>query len=345
MKYGILNEISSHENDFNINIKQKNKKINNFLPEYFNSPLIGHWEITRACNLKCVHCYNNSCNSLRNELSHNEKINIANQIVKEKIFRFCISGGEPILCKSLWDIAKILKEGKVYCNTITNGWFVNEDNVINYTRYFNNIQVSIDGSTPETHDKIRGKKGSWKKAINASKLIVENKGSLINATSIMSYNYKELDKIIDLSYNLGSKKIVIDYLHLVGRAAKNYNNLKITNNHFNKLLKTITRKKQEYNDKEFIINFVPKKFGYYNNFSFSSNLPFYISPSGTCAPHPFIPFTGKSLKMYTLKEVWNDIKKSYKNIEFIKLYRYLTRRENFIKLKNIPYVNCELHDK
>ena len=67
------------------------------VPDYFNTPLIGLWEITRECNLNCIFCYNSSGKKLSNELTHEQKINVAKQIVDAKIYRMCISGGEPIL--------------------------------------------------------------------------------------------------------------------------------------------------------------------------------------------------------------------------------------------------------
>ena len=91
---------------------------------------------TFGCNFKCLHCYNNSGKKLENELTYKEKLEVAHQIVDIKIFRVCISGGEPMLDKAFWDIAKILKKGKILCNTITNGYLVDEKIAKKMANYF-----------------------------------------------------------------------------------------------------------------------------------------------------------------------------------------------------------------
>jgi MoaA/NifB/PqqE/SkfB family radical SAM enzyme len=318
---------------------------NNIMPDYFNSPLVGQWEITRACNLTCIHCYNNSGKKLANELNHKQKIHIANQIVKEKIFRMCISGGEPILCESFWEIAKIFSNGHVSCNTITNGWFVNESNIDKYTKYFRHIQVSIDGGNPKTHDKIRGKKGSFVRAINTCKLIAEKKGNHSIASVISSLNVNELEIIIDLAYELEAKELRLDVPRLVGRASIISNDLVLNDGQMKKLERVVIEKQIEYED-DMNIRIGPKKLGsYIRSFSKIPPMIIYISPTGTCAPDPILPFSGGSLKEKTLWEIWSDLKNCHKNKEYIRLSRLLKTGNDFINLDQIPYAEVELHDK
>jgi len=319
---------------------------NEVIPEYFNTPLVGSWEITRACNLRCIHCYNSSAKKLPNELMHDQKISVAHQIAEAKIFRMCLSGGEPILCKSFWEIARILKEGHVLCNTITNGWFVNRDTADKYSKYFNIIQVSIDGAKPETHDKMRGRKNSWEKAVNACKLIVENNGRIAISAVVSPINVNEIGELIDLAYKLGAQEFRTDEARLLGRAAVNRDRLVFSKKQSKKFEKIIIDKKKEYEGKKMRIEVANKNLGTYSA-SFSDLPPMvcYISPSGTCAPDPAIPFSGGSLKEKTLKEIWNDLKKCHKNPDFTSLSRFLKTGKDFVKLEEIPYVKGELHDK
>jgi MoaA/NifB/PqqE/SkfB family radical SAM enzyme len=329
---------------FKVHIEELIKE--QIIPDYFNSPLIGLWEITRACNLRCIHCYNRSGKKLPNELSHEEKISVAKQIIDAKIFRMCLSGGEPILCESFWDLAKILKQGNVLCNTITNGSFVDESNASKYAKYFYYIQVSIDGANPKTHDKFRGKKGSWEKAVNACKLIAENKGLLSIATTVVPYNVYELDKLIDLAYNLGAVEYRLDLVSFVGQAAINHDHLVLTKEQFRLFEKIAYDKKKEYENKKLYIQ-MPENILKNYTASLSKIPPFflYISPSGTCAPNSVIPFSGDSLRKKGLKEIWDELKTCHKNPEFISYTRFLKTREDFIKLDDIPYVKGELHDQ
>lgn len=333
-----------------INIDGFKIQINDFikekiLPDFFNSPLIGQWEITRECNLRCVFCYNNSGKKLSNELTHDQKINVAKQIVNEKIYRMCISGGEPILDPSFWDIAKIFKDGKTLCNTITNGWYVNEENASLYTKYFDHIQISLDGGTEKTHDKLRCMRGSWKKAVNTCKLINNNGGKFSIATVVNPINLHEIGKIIDFAYSLGALEIRIDEVRFTGRASTKIDTIALSKKQMSELIKIVKEKKSEYNGNMMNIDIMPKtQYSYVRGFAKIPPVSIYISPTGTCAVDPVLPFSGGSLKEKSLKEVWNELKIIHKNKDFINYSLEVKTGKDYKNLNKIPYVNGELHD-
>jgi len=340
--------IDTYSNEINIDgfkIKIDDFTKEGILPGYFNSPLIGQWEITRECNLRCIFCYNNSGEKLPNELTHKQKINVAKQIVKEKIYRICISGGEPILCESFWDIAKILKQGKIFCSTITNGWYVSEENASLYAKYFKNIQISLDGRKKETHDKLRGKKGSWERAVNACKLIKDNVGKISIATVVSPINLLEIEEVIDFAYSLGAIDIRFDEVIFTGRASNRDNNISLSEKQSYELVKIIKHKKNEYNEKLFYIDIVPKtQYSYVRGFAKIPPVSIFISPTGTCSIDPVLPFSGGSLKEKSLKEIWNNLKIIHKNKDFINYSMKVKIGKDFKNISNIPYANGELHD-
>ena len=335
-------------NEINIEgfkIRIDDLKDEKLIPEYFNTPFIGQWEITRACNHGCIFCYNNSGKKLSNELTHDQKINVANQIVDVKIFRMCISGGEPILDPSFWDIANIFKNGKILCNTITNGWYVTEENVSLYTKYFSSIQVSLDGRTEETHDKLRCKKGSWKNAVNACKLINGNGGYFSIATVVTPINLHEIGQIIDFAYGLGAFEVRIDEVRFTGRAANKIDEIKLSEKQLDELTKIVKKKKVEYYGSKMNIDILPKiQYSYVRGFTKLPPFSIYISPSGTCAVDPVLPFSGGSLKDKSLREIWDKLKIIHKNSDFINYSLKLKNGRDFVNLDEIPYVNGELHD-
>src|SRR5690606_24498518 len=50
-------------------------------PQWFAAPLMVVWNITRACNLKCRHCYEDASGAPReNELTLEEKIGVVDQM-------------------------------------------------------------------------------------------------------------------------------------------------------------------------------------------------------------------------------------------------------------------------
>ena len=320
---------------------------NRLLPQYFKAPLVGLWEITRACNLSCIHCYNNSGKKLSTELTHSQRLDVAQQIVDAKIMRVCLSGGEPILSKSFWDVAEKLKQGKVMCNTITNGWFIDQEIAKKFSKYFKNIQVSIDGATAKTHDKIRGKKGSFDRAVNAVKSLIENGVNVSICFTINSINANELDKVIELADSLGAFIFRTDRVRFLGRAAINQNkyNFYPSDEQIKTMNKTIIENKKKYENKMIIEYFSDSVRAYTDLITNIPNYNIYISPSGRCAPDSMIPFSGGSLKEKSLLEIWDELKNCNSNPKYAKLVNQIKTNQDFLKLPVVPYVGGELHDK
>jgi MoaA/NifB/PqqE/SkfB family radical SAM enzyme len=320
---------------------------NKLLPKYFKAPLIGLWEITRACNLDCIHCYNNSGKKLVTELSHAQRLDIAQQIVDAKIMRICLSGGEPILCKSFWDVAKKLKQGKVMCNTITNGWYVDEETAKKFSKYFGYIQVSIDGAKAKTHDTIRGKKGSFDRAVNACKYLVENGVKLSICFTINSINANEIEKAIELANSLGAFSFRTDRVRFLGRAAINQNkyNINPSDEQISIMDRIIHENKKKYENEMIIEYFTDSVRAYTDLITQIPNYILYISPSGRCAPDSMIPFSGGSLKENSLLKIWDELKNCNSNPKYVELVKQIKTNKDFLNLPVVPYVGGELHDK
>lgn len=110
-----------------------------------------------------------------------------------------LGGGEPLLRKDLVEIVNEVKSYGMTCGFTTNGWLVGKVPFPPVDR----IEISIDGATPETHDKIRGVKGSWERAINAVKIAKKYcRVSQLNFV-IQKDNYQEVADFCQLSKKLG----------------------------------------------------------------------------------------------------------------------------------------------
>lgn len=129
--------------------------------------------ITYKCNSRCTICKIWKEKS-ENELSLNEIKKIARKI--DFIHWIRLTGGEPFLRKDYVQIVKTLKKNLpnlFILTTPTNGLLAGliHEKVEEVLEFFDKryvITVSLDG-TPKIHDKIRGIKGSWNKAIETYK--------------------------------------------------------------------------------------------------------------------------------------------------------------------------------
>jgi radical SAM protein with 4Fe4S-binding SPASM domain len=131
--------------------------------------------VTYWCNYRCIHC-NIWQKRPKNELTLDEIREFSRKYPCFKWFN--LTGGEPFLRRDFVDIVKTLKENSsdfIIFNMITNGFNPNyiyekSKEIVELKIPRTIIGVSLDGYR-ELHEKIRGVKGSFKKAIETFLLL------------------------------------------------------------------------------------------------------------------------------------------------------------------------------
>ncbi len=131
------------------------------------APVNVTWEISLKCNLRCVHCLSDSGQASRDELTHEECLNLIDQLTAMKVFQTNIGGGEPFMREDFLDLLAYSHEkGQVTCVS-TNGTMVDPSLAKRLSDLkFLYLQVSLDGATAEVNDAIRGK-GTYEKILYA----------------------------------------------------------------------------------------------------------------------------------------------------------------------------------
>lgn len=162
------------------------------------------WNITRACNLFCKHCYENAGRPDEKELNTEEAMRGIKTLAEANVLILAFSGGEPTIRKDIVDLIKCASDHGMYCAVATNGLTFSS---IEKTREFKRaglqfVQVSLDGANPETHDEFRGLKGAFKMAIEAIKNCVSEGLFVEIATTVTRFNFREVPAIFDLAEKL-----------------------------------------------------------------------------------------------------------------------------------------------
>lgn len=172
------------------------------------------WKITSQCNLRCKHCYYYKYQkkfSPDNDFSIEELLKLAEFFVDElNVITITLTGGEPFLQKDIFKLLEYLKSKNVYIQILTNATLITEELAEELEKILrlksDVIQVSLDGATQETHDKIRGE-GNFKKTVNGiKKLTSHNINVLINYTAT-SENVEEIPQLYVLCKDLKVKQI------------------------------------------------------------------------------------------------------------------------------------------
>ena len=182
-------------------------------------------ELNDICNLECKHCYQIR-SKVKDELDINIILNQIEDLKKvtgyDKFF-FRLSGGEATLRKDLFKvIRKIISQGHLV-ELMTNGTFLDLSYVYALKASGVNIcQVSMDGSTSEIHEYIRGK-NSYDKTIKGIKNLVKvGIPTEIKFTIIKGVNTDDIRNMFQLCSDLGVKYVSLARFILAGNGITNF---------------------------------------------------------------------------------------------------------------------------
>lgn len=135
------------------------------------------------CNLQCVYCYNSKDrlffteNESHNELTVEDYRLLFRQARQLGIKELVYTGGEPLLRKDIFEMARISKEMGFQTRIITNGTLITRKNAVSMIRCFDRISVSIDSSIAAENDCMRGK-DTHKRALRGIRYLRELNGQV-----------------------------------------------------------------------------------------------------------------------------------------------------------------------
>jgi MoaA/NifB/PqqE/SkfB family radical SAM enzyme len=197
------------------------------------------WEITRKCNLNCLHCINFS--NKTKELKTKDALKVIDILNYLDCKNLNITGGEPLTRNDIFILLEKAKKYNIFTSLISNGTLIDKKNILNIKKYIDKIGISLDSSNSIINDKIRGY-GSFKKTIKAINLLNEQKISIILCITISKANKNDLNNIINLSKKLNIKEIHISEIIIRGNACKNKKYLELTNDDKNDLKNKLYKK-------------------------------------------------------------------------------------------------------
>lgn len=188
--------------------------------DYDVNPFIVIWEVTRACQLKCVHCRADAqLTADPRELTHEEGINLIDQIYDMDNPMLVFSGGDCMMREDLFELADYaVKKGMRVSMTPSATPNVTKDKMqrakeVGLSRW----GLSLDAPTAEIHDKFRGVPGSFDLTIEKIKYLNELGMPLQINTVISRYNYDHLEEMSKLVEELGAVMWYIFLLVPTGR--------------------------------------------------------------------------------------------------------------------------------
>lgn len=185
------------------------------------SPFLVVWDYTRRCNLKCRHCYSNASAAPSRELTTQEALRVVDELADFGVVALAFSGGEPLARKDFFEVAGHAVDSGLYVSLATNGTLIDKETARKLKEIgLNYVEISIDGSRPETHDDFRGVKGAFETALRGLKNCVEEELCTSIAVTATKGNLKEIPEILKLTEDVGAERFALFNFVPVGRGVE-----------------------------------------------------------------------------------------------------------------------------
>jgi len=176
------------------------------------------WNITRQCNLKCVHCYAHAKNiPFDNELTTNQGKELIDDLAQFGAPVLLFSGGEPLVRKDLPELAAYAVEKGMRAVISTNGTLITPDMAHTLKQIgLSYVGISLDGMQ-EINDRFRGQKGAFNAAMQG---IRNSQAAGIKVGlrfTVNKFNVNEIPKLFQLLEEMDIPRICFYHLVYAGR--------------------------------------------------------------------------------------------------------------------------------
>jgi Fe-coproporphyrin III synthase len=179
------------------------------------------WAVTKACNLRCVHCYASAdANPAPDELTDAEGYAILDDLRAFEVPAILFSGGEPLVRPATVDFIRHARSLGLSATLSTNGLFIDDamaDRLADAGLKY--VGISIDG-TEARHDKLRGQRGAFRGALAAIDRCRRRGIKVGMRFTVHALNREDLPEIVDLCIAHDVQRLCVYHLAYAGRGGK-----------------------------------------------------------------------------------------------------------------------------
>lgn len=161
------------------------------------------WELTLACDQKCVHCGPRAGHRRPDELTTDECLAVVRELREMGAVEVVLIGGEAYLRNDFLLIIRAIREAGMACTMTTGGYNLGRERAAAMVEAgIGSVNFSIDG-LEATHDRLRAVPGSWRRAFAAMQHVRDAGGKVACNTQINALTYPELPALLELLADAG----------------------------------------------------------------------------------------------------------------------------------------------
>ncbi len=205
--------------------------------------------VTGRCNLRCAYCSHfSSAGDVDADLPTDEWLRFFEELNKCTVMDVCVQGGEPFVREDLKELLQGIVRNRMRFSILSNGTLITEDMAafIASTGRCNGVQISIDGSTPVSHDACRGQ-GNFHRAVQGLQILLKYKIPATVRVTIHRQNVRDLEAVAKLLLeDFGLPSFSTNSASHLGLCRKNAEQVQLTAEERSLAMKTLLELAKKY---------------------------------------------------------------------------------------------------
>lgn len=179
------------------------------------------WNVSRACNLSCLHCYASARKTAgEDELTTKEGISLLDDLAEFGVPVVLFSGGEPLMRADLIELARYAVQKGMRAVISTNGTLLSRELALELKDVgLSYVGVSLDG-LEEVNDRFRGKEGAFRQALEGIRYCQAAGLKVGLRFTINRMNVQEVSNVFDLLEALNVPRVCFYHLVYAGRGTR-----------------------------------------------------------------------------------------------------------------------------
>ncbi len=181
------------------------------------------WELTRRCNLACIHCCSESGPgaSVVDDVPTEVALGVCRSLAECGVVRLMFSGGEPLLRPDLFRLLAAIDVARVETYIATNGMSLTPDLVEKLRAAgLRGVDVSVDGHSDALHMAVRGPSASLSRILQSIRSCIDGNLPVRVTTTLTPESAQHIEAFVATMVELGVRALIIHTVQVTGGRAR-----------------------------------------------------------------------------------------------------------------------------
>ena len=185
-----------------------------------HEPRLVAWEVTRRCNLSCIHCRASAeCGPYPGELDTGKCLQVLDQIAHVGQPIIILTGGEPLLREDIFELSRYGAKLGLRIVMATNGTLITPGAAERMkSSGIMRVSISLDGPDAKAHDAFRKVPGAFEAALAGIQILKQAGMEFQINTTVTRMNIQSVEEMLQLAIELGAAAHHLFLLVPTGRA-------------------------------------------------------------------------------------------------------------------------------